>query len=62
MADNLEAGWYPIDKTVNGFTARAEFPEGRRSIVLFDAIDCGASHIGYFNGNDWEDVQAVNDD
>lgn len=55
-----EIGWASI-KRVNGEWEAVTEAENRRVIAEMDAADYdqGATHVGYWNGVTWEDVEPL---
>lgn len=51
-------GWYALTRSGEDWNP-VSTGENRHSIALADAIDAEATHVGYWNGNEWEDVEPV---
>jgi hypothetical protein len=54
----MEPGWYGINLSEAGWEPVTSC-ENRHSIALTDAYDADASHVGYWTGAAWEDVEEV---
>ena len=52
----IQVGWYAINP-VDGDWCVASPVSGRSSLARLEARDCTASHIGYWNGVGWEDIE-----
>lgn len=55
MGFELKKGWYALVLRDGNWDPQSG-AENRASIAQMDAHDYGASHFGYWNGQEWEDV------
>lgn len=54
----MHVGWYALVQLGNTWKPVSEW-SGRRSIAILDARNLEASHIGFWNGDSWEDIICV---
>jgi endonuclease YncB( thermonuclease family) len=61
MTEPLRIGWCGLVKDGDKWRAITS-PENRHSIALADALGTDeATHVGYWNGDQWEEVEPVVD-
>lgn len=51
-------GWYCMEPVPGNWLIKFG-PENRHAIVEMEARDAGHSHIGYWNGRAWEDIEKI---
>lgn len=51
-------GWYGLIRIGDGWKPVTSSDKSH-TLILPDAISAGATHAGYWDGRDWQDVEAV---
>ena len=51
----LQNGWYGLNEIGDGWRP-VTIPENRRTLMLSEAKRAGATHVGYWDGENWDHV------
>ncbi|MET0375641.1 MAG: hypothetical protein ABW128_15465 [Rhizorhabdus sp.] len=55
----MEQGWYALENDAEPEWTPTSGENARRQFAVFDAEDWGGTHVGYWNGDEWLDVEEL---